>query len=69
MIIIMSVQIHTRLYPNWSFKSIKLAVEDLDAQPAETTEAIAIEVLGKLLRLARYQDEERQRNVMIKQFI
>jgi len=57
-----SYNIQSRLYPNWTFKSIKLAVEDLDAQPAETTEAIAIEVLGKLLRLARYQAEERQRN-------
>ena len=38
-------------------------MEDLDAQPAETVEAIALEVLGKLLRLARYQDEERQRSV------
>jgi len=38
----------------------------LDAQPAETTEAIAIEVLGKLLRLGRYQSEERLRSVRSK---
>lgn len=58
-----SFQIASRSYPNWSYKSIKLAVEDLDAQPAETTEAIALEVLTKLLRLARYQADERQRHV------
>ncbi|CAF2512289.1 unnamed protein product [Rotaria sp. Silwood2] len=62
LILNISYNIQTRLYPNWSFKSIKLAVEDLDAQPAETPEAIAIEILSKLLRLARYQAEERQRN-------
>ncbi|CAF3564773.1 unnamed protein product [Rotaria socialis] len=57
-----SYNINARHYPNWSFRGIKLAVEDLDAQPAETPEAITIEILGKLLRLARYQAEERQRN-------
>ncbi|UJR30561.1 hypothetical protein I4U23_018090 [Adineta vaga] len=57
-----SYNIHTRTYPNWTFKSIKLAVEDLDAQPAESIEALSLEVLGKLLRLAKYQLDERRTN-------
>ena len=52
-----------RIYSNWTFKSVKLAVEDLDAQPAETVEAISLEVLGKLLRIAKYQANERRANV------
>ncbi|CAF0863900.1 unnamed protein product [Didymodactylos carnosus] len=56
-------KINMRLYPNWSYKSIKLAVEDLDAQPAETVEAIAIEILGKLLKLGRHIAEEKRRAV------
>ncbi|CAF0951046.1 unnamed protein product [Adineta ricciae] len=57
-----SYNVPARTYSNWTFKSVKLAVEDLDAQPAETIEAISLEVLGKLLRIAKYQANERRAN-------
>ena len=57
------LKVPVRIYSNWTFKSVKLAVEDLDAQPAETVEAISLEVLGKLLRIAKYQANERRANV------